>query len=170
MKKIVVGSKNPVKINAVARAAKKFWSNVNVIGIDCKSNISSMPLSKQEVRFGAKNRALKASQLSNADLGCGLEGGVITIENIHYLFSSTIISDGTKFIFGGETLIYLPEKIYIRLEKGSKELGQVMDELLGQQNTKQKDGAVGYLTDNRITRTDVFYNSSIMALAAWKDL
>ena len=127
-----------------------------------------MPFSKQETRLGAINRAQHSRCTIDTGLGIGMEGGVIQQANNAYLFGTTFITDGDLGVYGGETLIPFPQTIFNELQDGTIELGNVMDELTNQVNTKQKHGAVGYLTNDILTRFDVFYNSVVMALAAWK--
>ena len=74
--KIAVGSRNPVKIEAVKRAFNKAFGECEVIGVSVSSDISNMPISFEEGVKGAKNRAEKAIEKLKADFGVGLEGGV----------------------------------------------------------------------------------------------
>lgn len=76
MIKVAVGSKNPIKIDAVKSAFKKvFGAEVEVIGVSVSSGVSDMPLSFEEMAQGAKNRAEDARKELDADFGVGLEGG-----------------------------------------------------------------------------------------------
>lgn len=167
MDHIVVGSTNPVKFRAAKTAARKYWPDVPVTMFDVDPLISKMPLSKAEVRIGAQNRAKRSRNTISSGLGIGMEGGVVTLDDKAYLFSATFVTDGELGVYGGETLIPLPQIIFEKLQHGLVELGDVMDEVSNQVNTKQKQGAVGYLTNNIITRFDVFYNSVVMALVSW---
>ena len=60
--------------------------------------------------------------------------------------------------------ILMPEKIIKKVKQG-KELGDVMDELMGMKNTKQHEGAVGFFTKNLISRVQSFEIATIYALA-----
>ena len=57
----------------------------------------------------------------------------------------------------------LPDFIVQRLLKG-EELGVVMDELLNDHNTKQKHGAIGFLSKGVIDRESLYISGVIMAL------
>lgn len=168
-KLIAVGSTNPVKVKAVTRAVQSYWNDISIISISTESQVSDMPMSKVETRIGAKTRALNSRKEADAWIGVGNEGGVCWIEGDLYLFSTTYATDGQTGSFGGETLIRLNEEITQRFGDGNIELGQIMDEITGKNNVKQKEGAVGYLTNNVITRTDIFELSTKMALAHWLD-
>ncbi len=86
---LFVGSKNPVKLNAVITAASETWPDVIVEGHDVPSGVGVQPRSDVETRTGARNRALAALDegIQNLErhkqnfkhsevLGVGLEGGV----------------------------------------------------------------------------------------------
>ena len=57
--------------------------------------------------------------------------------------------------FGGGGRLPLPEPIAQRILAG-QELGDIMDELLNDHNTKQKGGAVGALTKGLVLREETF--------------
>ncbi len=162
--KISVGSKNPVKIKAVENSAGKIWPGVEVVGVDVVSGVSDQPKSREEAIRGATNRARSALQKEDSDIGIGLEGCIEDSEFGMFLsgWVVAIKREGEVGIGGGGNLL-LPEKIASELRKG-KELGPVMDEFLGDYNTKQKQGAVGTLTNNLISRTESFEKSIIFAL------
>lgn len=60
--------------------------------------------------------------------------------------------------------ILLPKKVVEKLEQG-QELGNIMDELQGVKNTKQKWGAVGFFTKNYSNRQESFEFAVLYALA-----
>jgi len=51
---ILVGSKNPVKIESVKEAFEKYFSNVDVQGVEVSSGVSDQPVNEDTFR-GAKN-------------------------------------------------------------------------------------------------------------------
>jgi len=178
---IVVGSKNPVKVNAVQIAANSYWKNFELVSINAPSNISNMPLSKEETRIGAKNRALAALDWmknqkdnlpvnkddQNLVLAVGNEGGITSIDGIWYLFGTTLVTDGKIESWGGETLVRLPSIMVDELQGGQVELGEVIDKITGETNTKQKGGAIAILTNNVILREELFSFHTKMALSPW---
>ena len=58
--KIAVGSTNPVKVEAVRQTISRIWSEAEIIPIAVPSGVSEMPMSDEETRTGARNRALAA--------------------------------------------------------------------------------------------------------------
>ena len=161
--KISVGSKNPVKIKAVENAVKKIWPKAEIFPIEAISGVKEQPTSKKEAIQGATNRAKFSLEKTNADIGIGLEGCIYDSEFGMFLsgWVVAINKEGEKGIGGGGELL-LPEKIALEIRKG-RELGPIMDELLNDYNTKQKQGAVGYFTNNLIPRTDSLERSVIFA-------
>lgn len=165
MKKISIGSKNPVKIAAVENAVKKIWSDIEIISIEVSSGVSEQPISDDEAIKGATNRAKLSLQKTDADLGIGLEG--CTIDTKYGMLLSgwvVVIDKNGKVGIGSGGRLLLPERIASEIRRG-KELGPVMDELTGNHNTKQQQGAVGILTNNLISRTAAFEMSIIYALS-----
>jgi inosine/xanthosine triphosphatase len=160
--KVVVGSTNPVKINATKKAFSRFFDDIEVIGINVDSGVSEMPISRSEIINGAINRAKKS--LENADYGVGLEGGTHETKYGMLLMGVTaIISKNGEIGLGNTEGFILPEMIAKRIRNG-EELGPVMDDIINEKDTKKKLGAVGIFTKGQITRTDSFEQSVIIAL------
>ena len=81
--KVVVASKNPVKIQACREAFEKQFPGeaIETVGLAAESGVNDQPLSDNETRQGAINRSHNARELQpNADYWVGLEGGVDTFD------------------------------------------------------------------------------------------
>ncbi len=167
MRKIIVGSKNPAKVNAVKDAALKYWNDVEVFGNDVPSRVSAMPMSKQEIRFGAKSRAEYGAKNYDCWLSVGNEGGAALIDGNWYLFGTTYITDGVNSSWGGELQMRLPNEMIAGLDKGKIELGTVIDKMTNRKDVKKQEGAIGLLTQMRLTRSEVFKMGAMQALAYW---
>ncbi len=174
--KILVGSKNPVKIDSVKNAFSKYFSDIQIIGIHAESGVSPQPIN-DETFEGAKNRAeeLKNKNITeglNADYFVGIEGGIAKFFNQWFALGLICIIDKEgKIGFGSSPLFELPKSITKELLKGI-ELGDVMDKITGNHNTKQKEGAIGYFTKGRMDRTELYMHGLITALIPFlhKDL
>ncbi|OLS23374.1 MAG: Non-canonical purine NTP phosphatase [Candidatus Heimdallarchaeota archaeon LC_2] len=164
---IIVGSTNPAKVNAVREAAMAYWENIEVIGHSVPSRVSSMPMSKQEIRFGAKSRAEYLSKNYESWLSVGNEGGAALIAGDWYLFGSTYVSDGKNSSWGGELQMRLPDEMIAGLNEGKIELGTVIDKMTNRKDVKKQEGAIGLLTQMKLTRSQVFKMSAMQALAYW---
>lgn len=163
--KIAVGSKNPVKIAAVEEVAKKIWPNATVIGIEVQHGTSVQPTNDEESIQGATQRAQLALQSADADYGFGLEGNTVETSHGMFLAGWVVVVDkkGEKGIASSGT-IQLPEKIAEEVRKG-KEVGPASDLHFSTHNIKQKEGTVGLLTNNLLTRKSAFERGVICALA-----
>ncbi len=163
--KIAVGSTNPVKVAAVGDMVKRQWPHAEVVALDVPSDVSSMPMSDEETLTGAKNRAHAALTTAKADLGIGLEGGVNQEVSGMMLMGWVVVVDGNgRTGIGGAARLPLPEHIAQRVLDG-EELGDVMDDVLNEENIKQKGGAVGALTAGLVMRQDTFAIGVAYALA-----
>ncbi|WHY76494.1 DUF84 family protein [Neobacillus sp. WH10] len=152
--KIIIGSKNPAKINAVKNSFADH--EAEFVSIDIPSGVDKQPFSDEETIQGAINRSVGALKRGNGDIGIGLEGGVY--ETSHGLLlcnwgalaahnMDPIISGGARFL--------LPEEVAARLRNG-EELGPVMDDYAKMKNVRKHEGAIGIFTNGMINRVDMF--------------
>lgn len=162
--RVIVASKNPVKINATQLGFESYFSDTETIGMSAPSEVSDQPMSDVETLQGALNRVKNAKkQMPNADYWVGIEGGIQ--QNGSYLeaFAWVVISNGGKIGKSRTTTFQLPEKIAELIEQGY-ELGIANDILFKQENSKQKTGAVGLLTKKIISRTTLYKQAIELAL------
>ena len=158
--KILVGSKNPVKIASVEEALKNYFDNIDAIGIEVESGVSVQPVN-DETFTGAQNRAIKLkeindSQMLDADLFVGIEGGITKQFDKWFAFGCICIIDNNgKTGFGTSPHFQLPQSVVEKLLRGI-ELGDIMDEIMNEQNTKQKHGAIGYFTNGIMNRKELY--------------
>ena len=165
MTKVVVGSKNPVKIKAVENVFRKVFGNVEVHSVEVDSGVSHTPSSWDEIARGAINRAKNALQKISVDFGVGLEGGYEkTRFGVFMTGAVAIIDKDGRLGISKCNGILLPKRVVEKLEQG-EELGDIMDELQGVKNTKQKWGAVGFFTKNYSNRQESFEFAVLCALA-----
>lgn len=167
--KVIVASKNPVKINAVKTAFEKMFSKeeVVVLGVSVASGVSDQPMTDIETYTGAFNRAVGAKKFFSEgfDYWVGLEGGVDKHNEFgFFLLGWAVVVSKSELIGRARSgHFYLPQKIGDLLGQGY-ELGDIDDMLFGGKNTKQKMGCVGILTRGAIDRTEGFVSSVVTAL------
>jgi inosine/xanthosine triphosphatase len=165
---ILVGSKNPVKIESVKEAFDKYFPDVTVRGVEVSSGVPDQPVNDDTFN-GAKNRAdalykINETDNLNAQYFVGIEGGIINICDKWFSMGCIcIINDQGKVGFGTSSHFSLPKKIVDKLLSGI-ELGHVIDSLTDQHNSKQKSGAIGFLTKEVIIRKDLYTQGIITAL------
>jgi inosine/xanthosine triphosphatase len=171
MKKVVVASLNPVKIQAVKNGFEKLLPELQIecVGISVPSGVSDQPMSDEETRQGAKNRVNKAIAMTdNADYYVGIEGGIeVEGEEMHafawiYIQSKDMVGKSRTGTF------LLPKKV-TELVKQGEELGMANDIIFKKNNSKQKSGAVGILTNDLIDRTSYYTEAVILALIPFKN-
>ena len=165
--RIAVGSKNPVKIRATRNAFRKvFGSGLKVISVPVPSGVPDMPMSFEEIFEGARNRAKKAIEIIDADFGVGIEGGFEDREIGTFLtsFVAIVNRDGIWGYAQGGGLL-MPKIIIRKVKEEKKELGEVMDEIRGIKNTKEREGCIGFMTNNLIPRQKSFEETIISALS-----
>ena len=187
--RIVVGSKNPVKVGAVQEAFAKYYSECEVVGVEVASGVSSQPMSERETMNGARSRAYAALESDKeAEYGVGLEGGVTELDPTSPNWSGMRGGKGRLFEcawvcivkksqipnppilkleknegLGGGLYFELPTKIAAKIKAGG-ELGPIMNELSGEDNVKQKMGAIGIFSKGQLDRKQAYVQIVISAL------
>ncbi|MEZ4829755.1 MAG: inosine/xanthosine triphosphatase [Bacteroidia bacterium] len=164
--KVIIASRNPVKIQAVSHAFTMAFpeKQISFSGINASSGVNDQPLSDHETFSGAFNRASEAQQLMpEADFWTGVEGG-IEIRGDEMLAFAWVVVLGKGQTGKGKTAAFvLPPAVASCVRQGM-ELGVADDKVFGTSNSKQKNGAVGLLTRDLITRTSLYEPAVIMAL------
>jgi inosine/xanthosine triphosphatase len=162
--KFIVASKNPVKVKATLLGFKSYFSGVEIEGVNVESGVADQPMSNTETLTGARNRAENARQhFKEADYWVGIEGGIEPDENGLTAFAWIVITDTSKRGESRTTSFQLPAKVRELIEQGF-ELGVANDILFNKENSKQKTGAVGILTNNQINRTELYKQAVQLAL------
>lgn len=164
--KVIVGSKNPVKINAAHNALQRLFpdNQIESEGMHAPSGVPDQPMNSAETRQGAINRALYCRQHREADFYMAMEGGVDLFEDGPATFAYVVIADKNQQSVGCSARLPLPKQIYDALVAG-EELGHIMDRLFNTENVKQKGGAIGLLTHNQASRESNYTEALILALA-----
>lgn len=166
--KVLVASENPVKIEAVEEAFNHFFREPIIEGIKLDSGVSAQPV-QEETFVGAKNRAhaLREYDLANkinADFYVGIEGGISKYFERWFGYGCMFILDvNGRSAVGLSPHFELPYSVVEKLLNGS-ELGYVIDELSSENNSKQKSGAIGYLTSGVMDRKELYVSGLITAL------
>lgn len=162
--KIIVASKNPVKVKATLLGFESYFSGVKIEGVNVESGVADQPMSDTETLRGARNRVKNAKcEFPEADYWVGIEGGINTEENGLTAFAWIVIRHKNKYGESRTTSFQLPTKIKELIEQGF-ELGVANDILFKKENSKQKTGAVGILTNNKISRTELYQQAVQLAL------
>lgn len=170
IKTIAIGSKNPVKLNAVKFAFEKLWrSDLFIISVDepAMRGISHQPLSKEEALQGAKNRADYCFEMHpEIDIAFGVEGGVFFNEKKDKCFLFGVVyardKDGYEnFSYTWDAL--LPNVVRDRLLAG-EELGPVMNQILHKDDIGKTLWTFWVLSNGVIQRTESFMINTVSTL------
>ncbi len=172
MKKIVVASKNPVKISAVEAGFRKMFpeDQFDIIGVPAQSNVADQPMTDSETFQGALNRADNAFiHTPEAEYWVGIEGGVEEKNGELEAFAWVVIRSHKKTYGKGRTsTFFLPTQV-AELVKDGKELGHASDAVFQEDNSKQKQGTIGILTNNVIDRKTYYIDPVVIALIPFKN-
>lgn len=155
-KTVAIGSANPVKVGAVKTALKKLWPKARFVGIEVDSGVKKQPMSDEETLRGARNRAKAALKKVGADMGVGLEGGVMdTKEGMMNVVWCCIVDRRGKVSEAGGIHFMIPESWSKRLKTG-KEISDVLEEVTGDRDMHKKGGMIGWLTKNLSSRQEQY--------------
>ena len=162
---VVVGSTNPVKIASVAAAVSRFWPDAETIGQETTSGVSAQPISDEEMRMGALERARQALESrAEAHFGVGIEGGVLDASDGMWAYAWVLVTDRAGRVGRGQSGRFLLPPPVATLVRGGMELGSADDLFFGRQDSKRKEGAVGILSVGQISRRDLYQPAVTFAL------
>ncbi|UTT85513.1 inosine/xanthosine triphosphatase [Vibrio pelagius] len=162
MKTVIIASLNPAKINAVKSAFEAAFpqQEFDFKGVSVASGVADQPMSNEETYQGAVNRVCNATQaIPEGDFYVGLEAGI----EGNVTFAWMVIESNGQRGESRSASLMLPPQVIEKLAHAN-ELGDVMDEVFGTDNIKQKGGAIGLLTHNQLTRSSVYHQALILAL------
>lgn len=171
MKTIIVASQNPVKVKAVNNAFERMFpdENFKIISVSVPSGVKDQPTSNEETLEGALNRANNAAKkLPEAEYWIGIEGGVDVKGEEMAAYAWVVIKSESITGKARTGTFYLPPAI-AKLVYDGMELGSADDLVFDQNNSKQKSGAIGILTGDVITRTQLYEHAIILALIPFKN-
>jgi inosine/xanthosine triphosphatase len=163
-----IGTKNPAKVKAVKDGFAQENLRFLFEAYKTESDVSEQPFSDDETAKGAINRAQSVLGISGGDIGIGLEGGVMETPFGLALSNWGALATNTHppIIAGGARII-LPESITERL-RGGEELGPVMDDYCQREGIRHSEGAIGILSNGKITRHDMFYHVVRLLIGQWQ--
>ncbi len=165
LRTVAVGSQNPVKLAAARALLQRVDPHVTVTGVAVASGVAAQPMGDDETIRGARNRALAARQLLDAELGLGIEGGCIdTAAGMSTCAWVVAVHRDGRTGIGGSLHMPLPPRVAALVRSGV-ELGHAIDRLANARDTKHGVGAVGYLTAGLVDRQQAYEPLIAYALA-----
>ncbi|MER2170753.1 inosine/xanthosine triphosphatase [Paenisporosarcina quisquiliarum] len=166
--KILIGTNNRAKTKAVKAISSIYYPNAIFENIEVPSLVSDQPMSQEETRQGAINRAKHLMVGSDALFGIGLEGGVQEIDDQLYIcnWGALVTQNGDVFTATGAG-IPLPKEIAEQLLAGA-ELGPVMDVFTNKNEIRHDEGAVGVFSNGLVNRSAMFEHIMLLLIGQFE--
>ena len=165
--KILIGTKNPGKIEGAKQAFEKYFENVEIEGIKVESEVADQPVN-EEIFQGAKNRVKNLKNNAKeknvkADFYIASEAGITNLLGEWIDINAVVIEDEAGFQSVGVSQGFqIPEKYVEEIKE--TELGNVMDKIFEKEKLGQGKGGINLLTKGEVSRIELTKNAFIMAL------
>ena len=176
--KVLIGTKNPGKIEGAKRAFENYFEDVEVVGVKAESNVSDQPVGK-ETLLGATNRVdnlMKYAKENNidADYFVAIESGINNDLGFWAITNVAVIKNAKGEVgVGASESFPVPKKYVDSIIKDT--LAPIMDMLFEKSDLRSSTGGIGLLTHDILTRIDLNTHAFVMALTPfinnnlWKD-
>ena len=175
--KVLIGTKNPGKIQGAKEAFEKYFENFDIEGISVSSNVGEEPINN-EIYEGARNRVdnlIKYAEDNNIDAEyfLGVESGITNLLGKWIIVNIAVIKDKNGYESWGTSPAFpVPDK-YVE-EIISTDLGKVMDKIFQENDLRSGKGGISFLTNGVINRIDLTKEAFVMALTqhineVWND-
>lgn len=165
--KILMGTKNPGKIEGAKKAFEEYFDNIEIEGISVSSEVSDQPVN-EEIFKGAKNRVKNLRKYAkenniDADFYIASEAGITNLLGDWIDINSAVIEsrEGLQSV-GTSQGFPIPEKYVDEIIE--TELGKVMDKIFSGEKLGNGNGGISFLTKDVITRINLTKDAFIMAL------
>jgi len=173
---ISIGTKSVPKLIGAMRAFSNYPEifindgSLEFVSYEFQSDVSANPISLEEIIQGAKYRAKVAFDNAKDDgrtcsYGVGIESGIYLVPETHSGYMDTtagVLYDGKEYYIGLGPSFEYPKKAIDRVLNNGEEIGH-MEDIFGT-TAKGKRGAIGELSNDRISRDRLMEDSVTMAL------
>ena len=166
--KVLIGTKNPGKIEGAKEALNNYFKDYEIEGIPVSSDVSDEPVNN-EIYEGARNRVnnlMKYAKENNIDAEyfLGVESGITNLLGKWVIINIAVIKDKKGYESWGTSPAFpVPDK-YVE-EIISTDLGQVMDKIFEQNDLRSGKGGISFVTNGVISRIDLTKEAFIMAMS-----
>lgn len=165
--KILMGTKNPGKIEGAKLAFEEYFDDVEIEGISVSSDVSDQPVN-EEIFLGAKNRVKNLRKYAkengmDADFYIASEAGITNLLGDWIDINAAVVESKDGFMSVGTSQGFpIPDKYVDEIIE--TELGKVMDKIFSGNKLGNGKGGISYLTKNVINRINLTKDAFIMAL------
>lgn len=175
--KVLIGTKNPGKIEGAREALEKYFDDFDIEGIPVSSDVSEEPVNN-EIYEGARNRVdnlMKYAKENRIDAKyfLGVESGITNLLGKWVIINIAVIKDDNGYESWGTSSAFPVPNKYVD-EIISTDLGEVMDKIFEQNDLRSGKGGISFVTNGVISRIDITRDAFIMALTqhindVWND-
>lgn len=170
MKRVIIASENPVKVNVAKRAFEAVYpgEQFEFVAIKSESGVPDQP-TNEETKIGAHNRLkFVKEKFKDADFWISQEGGLYDDGESLCNRAWILITDDSGFVGESSTAHFrLPAKIAENIREGM-ELSHAGDAFFNIEGTGRAAGVVGELTNGLIDREEYYVPAAIIALSELK--
>ena len=165
--KVLIGTKNPGKIEGAIEAFKNYFNDFEIEGVAVSSNVSEEPVNN-EIYDGARNRVNNLMNYAmeneiDAEYFLGVESGITNLLGKWIIINIAVVKDKNGYeSWGTSSAFPVPDK-YVD-EIISTDLGKVMNKIFEQNDLRSTKGGVSLVTNGIISRIDLTKEAFIMAL------
>lgn len=165
--KILIGTKNPGKIEGAVAALDNYFEDYIIEGVAVSSDVSEQPVN-EDIYLGARNRVdnlIKYAEENNieSDYYLGVESGITNLLGKWIIVNIAVIKDKDGYESWGTSPSFpVPDKYVDKIL--DTDLGQVMDELFDEHELNKGKGGISFLTNDVISRIDQTRDAFVMAL------
>lgn len=166
--KVLIGTKNPGKIEGAKEALNNYFKDYEIEGIPVSSDVSDEPVNN-EIYEGARNRVnnlMKYAKENNIDAEyfLGVESGITNLLGKWVIINIAVIKDKKGYESWGTSPAFPVPNKYVE-EIISTDLGQVMDKIFEQNDLRSGKGGISFVTNGVISRIDLTKEAFIMAMS-----
>lgn len=175
--KVLIGTKNPGKIEGAKRALAKYFDSFEIEGVKVESNVNEQPVGL-ETYNGAVNRVNNLVNYAKdnnieADFFMSIESGLTSELGFWAITNIAVIKNAKGEVGVGSSASFPVPNKYVEQIK-TKTLGTVMDTIFNESDLRSTTGGIGLLTKDVVTRIDLTTDAFLMALTpfindVWKD-
>ena len=167
---VAIGTKNPSKLEGASRALRTLLgSDFQLVPIAVDSGVGRQPIGLETVVRGARNRALQAlSKVASADLGLGIEAGLVEVGNTWLDLHVAVFKDrGGRETLGMSPGFPIPRAFVEEIVREGLELDQVADRYFGTHDIGSGEGVISLLTRRALKRQELVFYAVASALIPW---
>ena len=175
--KVLIGTKNPGKIEGAKRALSKYFNDFEIEGVKVESNVNEQPVGL-ETYNGAVNRVNNLVNYAKdnnieADFFMSIESGLTSELGFWAITNIAVIKNAKGEVGVGSSASFPVPNKYVKQLK-TETLGTVMDTIFNESDLRSTTGGIGLLTKDVVTRIDLTTDAFLMALTpfindVWKD-